>query len=57
MVTINEPALILKTLPRKGNHDLFLVLQSMFHHIGCATETGRSFSISHADSMLYVIPV
>jgi hypothetical protein len=29
----------------------------MFHHIGCTTETRRSFSIPHADLMLYVIPV
>ena len=43
--------------PRSYVEDLFLVLQSMFHHIGCATGTRRSFSIPHADLMLYVIPV
>jgi hypothetical protein len=50
-------SLLRREAPRSYVEDLFLVLQSMFHHIGCATETRRSFSIPHADLMLYVIPV
>jgi hypothetical protein len=50
-------SLLRREAPRSYVEDLFLVLQSMFRHIGCATETRRSFSIPHADLMLYVIPV